>query len=521
MNIASNPHMALADLYRRARALASEETAQPGQAAALYEATAALFDEAPAAGGPKGGDGTGLDDRRLETLRERIRRVATIALRRQALAARQAWVDQGGPAGGTDAQATALLAQALTFGEAALTLHRKGDAAREGTERLVAFLRSTLAIAQSPPKGTRAQAAAQPVSPPVASAPSDAAGAPPVEQLTEAAPVEAPPVTPPAPPEPARVESIPEAAVFVAGEPPTLAGRDAPARRRTGPDEDVASRRPALVPALVVIAVVGFVAGLVAAPRIWRGGASTRQDVHISHPAVLPSPPAAPRVRPAAGPAAAPAPGPTDRPVTAAPAPVAQATRKATPPPDAPRKVVLVLRSDPSGAEVFIGGVWQGATPLRLEHPPGTVLHLTVRRGRRVWRGTLRVGERSGEVLTVRIPEAGPVVARSTPPPSPSPAPATTSAPAATVVNTRAHFEGLMAQGVELYRGGWYGPAMARFRAASAMRPDAPSPYLWFARAAVRVGRIAEARAALEQVIAVAPASAAAREAEALLNRLK
>lgn len=78
-----------------------------------------------------------------------------------------------------------------------------------------------------------------------------------------------------------------------------------------------------------------------------------------------------------------------------------------------------------------------------------------------------------------------------------------------------------MVQGVELYRGGWYGPAMARFRAASAVRPDAPSPYLWYARAALRVGRTADARRALEQVIAMAPASAAAREAQALLNRLR
>lgn len=494
----SNSHTMLADLYRRARALASEETAQPGQAAALYEAAATLFDDAPAGARREAGNGIATEQKRLETVRERIRRVAIIAMRRQALAARQAWVDRGGPAAGTDAQGTALLAQALTFGEAALTLHRQGDAAREGTERLVAFLRATLAIAQSPPKGTRPQPAATPEvsAPPVPPSPSE-----------EPMAVETVPIAPIAPPEPARAEAVPDASVFVAGEPP------APPRR---PGRTEGPRRPILVPALAVIAVVGFLAGLIAGPRIWRGGASPHQ-LHISQPAVLPSPAAATN-RPVT---AAPAVGTPAAGTTAAQAPAAQATQKAASAPAAPGSVVVVLRSEPSGAQVFIGGVWQGATPLRIERPPGTVLNLTVRRGTSVWRGTLRVGERSGEVLTVRMPGARSVVAQAPPRPRPAPTPVPTPAPTTTVVNTRAHYDGLMAQGVELYRGGWFGPSMARFRAASAVRPDAPSPYLWYARAAFRVGRTAEARHALEKVIALAPTSAAAREAQLLLNRLK
>jgi len=504
----------LADLYRRARTLASEDTAQPGPAAALHEATTALFGDGS---GAANGEGIAPDDRRLETIRERIRRVAIVALRRQALAARQAWVDGGGPAAGTDAQATATLAQALAFGEAALNLHRDSDPARGSTQRVVAYLQSTLAIAKSPPKGVRpAQAAPAPsVTPPEPSVTATPSAS---SEMAEP-PARASAAGPQPPPSEPRLD----AAVFIAGEPPTVdEARSREAGRERG-RSSAPGRRPGMAPVLAAIAVVGFLMGFVVAPRIWRGGALTRPEVRIAQPAVLPSP-AGPRAPAGAAGAAA-----TTRPAPAAPAggttaaaqgPIPKATQQAVLTPATPANVAIVLRSEPSGAQVFIGGVWQGATPLRLEQPVGAQLRLTVRRGSRVWRGTLQVGERSGQVLMIRLPDSGAVTARSTPPP-PTPTPAATSAPAATVVNARAHFEGLMAQGVELYRGGWYGPAMARFRAASAVRPDAPSSYLWYARAAVRVGRTADARRALERVIAIAPTSSAAREAQALLNRMK
>lgn len=77
-----------------------------------------------------------------------------------------------------------------------------------------------------------------------------------------------------------------------------------------------------------------------------------------------------------------------------------------------------------------------------------------------------------------------------------------------------------MRQGIELYQSGWYGPAIGRFRLAAAVIPS-PTAYLWIGRAAIRAGRPFEARAALERTIALAPDSAAAREAHALLERLK
>jgi hypothetical protein len=495
----------LADLYRRARLLASEEAAQPGLAAALCEESAHLFREGgealPWVAAP------GADARRFETIRERIRRISIVALRRQALATRQAWVDGGGPAAGTDEQATALIAQAFTFGEAALALHRDGDSARDSTRHVVAFLQSTLAIAQSPPKGRRAV--------PVAVEQPSESAEPPAVPMPEVAHRE-PPAEPPVPPTPPA-----DLDVFVAGE-----ERD-PRRVRDRDRAAAPARRPALVPALTAIAVAGFLLGFVFAPRIWRGRASAPEEVRISQPAVLSSPALRGNGVPAAGRVAAPAmPRPIAAPPSGGPSGAPSPKPKAQPRAALiPPKVAIVLRSEPSGAQVFIGGIWQGATPLRLDQPAGALLRLTVRLGARVWRGTLQVGERSGQVLMIRLPESGPVTARSTPAPpaptSPATTPAATPAPAATAANPRKHFQALMAQGVELYRAGWYGPAMARFRTASAVRPDAPSPYLWLARAALQVGRTTEARGALEQVIAMAPASAAAREASAMLSRLR
>jgi Flp pilus assembly protein TadD len=78
-----------------------------------------------------------------------------------------------------------------------------------------------------------------------------------------------------------------------------------------------------------------------------------------------------------------------------------------------------------------------------------------------------------------------------------------------------------MRQGYQLYQEGWYGPAMGRFRQAALVMPSSPSPLLWQARSAMKVGRYSEARQALERAIALAPASPAAREALVMLDAFK
>jgi len=85
----------------------------------------------------------------------------------------------------------------------------------------------------------------------------------------------------------------------------------------------------------------------------------------------------------------------------------------------------------------------------------------------------------------------------------------------------RQYFDALMRQGYELYQSGWFGPAMGRFRQAALVMPSSPSPLLWQARAAMKIGRYGEARQALERAVALAPASEAAREARVMLEWFK
>jgi tetratricopeptide (TPR) repeat protein len=81
-------------------------------------------------------------------------------------------------------------------------------------------------------------------------------------------------------------------------------------------------------------------------------------------------------------------------------------------------------------------------------------------------------------------------------------------------------YDAHLRKGIELYQSGWYGPAVGRFRRAAGITPTATA-YLWIGRSAIRAGRHDEARIALERAIALAPESAAAKEANALLDRLK
>ena len=510
MNISLNPEAPLAQLYRQARALASEETARPEEALALSEASASAFADLVAQGGRGPGGRASPVDRR----RDQVRRAVIAALQHQALMARRAWVQQRGSSADGDPQVKALLAQATTLAEAALNLHREGDAGRNETEYVRHFLRATSAIAAGPAKK------------PLPIAPAHTEPQPTVAQPAEA-PAAATAVAPPAPAPvqaaAARVATPPASPGIVVVGPPAepMPEKETPrlARERAAVKTASAPRlRPALVGALAVIALIGFAVGVMTAPRFLGNNQQSPQPAAAVVPtaspqstrppvaAVAPAPSGAPSV--AASPAAAAAGSPS------VPQPTIRPTPQLTPTPG-PAMVGLVFRSEPNRAQVYVNGTLKGTTPLQLEALPGTALAVTVRRGSRVWRGTVRVGQSGIQAITVRLPQ--PVVAQK--PPTAAPTAAPVSPP--TAMNRREHFEGLLAQGVDLYRSGWYGPAAARFRQAIIVMPDSPRGYLWLARASFKAGRYQEARRALEKVIAMAPGSESAREAQKLLNLLK
>jgi TolA-binding protein len=113
---------------------------------------------------------------------------------------------------------------------------------------------------------------------------------------------------------------------------------------------------------------------------------------------------------------------------------------------------------------------------------------------------------------------------RSAPPPPrsrlrrPTPTPVAEVAPPP--LSPQQYLARLIREGHQLYQAGWYGPAAARFKEAARVSPGSASVQLWYGRSALRMGRTAEARAALERAIALAPSSDAAREARALLERM-
>jgi len=505
MNISLNPEAPLAQLYRQARALASEETARPEEALALSETSASAFADLVAQGGRGPSAGASPVDRR----RDQVRRAVIAALQHQALMARRAWVQQRGSSADGDPQVKALLVQATTLAEAALNLHREGDAGRNETEYVLHFLRATSAVAVAPAKR------------PLPVAPAHAEPQPTVAQPAEAqaaATAVAPPAPAPVQAAAARVATPPASPDIVVVGPPAepMPEKETPrlARERAAVKTASAPRlRPALVGALAVIALIGFAVGVMTAPRfLGNNQRSTKPPQPVA--AVVPT--ASPQsTRP---PVAAVAPAPSGAPGVAASPAAAAAVSPSAPqrtPTPGPAMVELVFRSEPNRAQVYVNGTLKGTTPLQLEALPGTALAVTVRRGSRVWRGTVRVGQSGTQAITVRLPQ--PVVAQK--PPTAAPTAAPVSPP--TAMNRREHFEGLLAQGVDLYRSGWYGPAAARFRQAIIVMPDSPRGYLWLARASFKAGRYQEARRALEKVIAMAPGSESAREAQKLLNLLK
>jgi len=471
VNIPPGPEATLAHLFQQARALASGEP-HLEQAFALYEAFAALPDSA-----------------RLEKLHDRTRLAVIIALRRQALAARNAWAERRWQ-DSRGSQDTEAVQQALRLLEAALKLHSEYEAARSETEHLVRFLRTTLALAAASPKRKTQRRKAQTAQ----------VEEPAVEVLPAAAPrVDSEPTrADPEPveraePEPAKPEPAEEvAAKFEIWAEPEPVQEAVPHSERDGSAAGTGRRfRRSQVIGMAALAAAAalFVVGL----RIGKMGGSPTDTARPS-----------PRPQPAAV---------AHRPPSISP----QASRSTPSPQPSPQTVAMLLQSEPSGAQVLIDGTLQGTTPLRLERKPGSTIQVTIRRGSRVWRGTLRLEQKSDQEIMIRLPRPQPVAAQA----PARPRPASTPAPAATVVNPQAHFAALMREGVQLYRSGWYGPAMGRFRQASAVMPASPRPYLWLGRAGIRAQRYREARGALERVIALAPASDAAREAQMLLNRLR
>lgn len=494
MDISARPD-ALGHLYRQARALASTDTARPEEASDFSQTSRAVFaDIAQGESGVAGPEG-----RR----RDQVRRAAIAALRHQALLLRRARVAEGGPSAEDGAGVQALLTQAATLAETALALHREGDAGRMETEYVVRFLRTTTAIAAIPARR-----------PPAA----------------EDVPVPVPPGRLPAPaPELPDLDEGPP----VRATEPTTGGAALPSLRSA---RGVPRLQPRQVAVLAAVAVVGFAAGAVTLPR--RISPQLNRPAPFSAPVVavsprsggMPAPPSTPRAAPggsvsSAVPAAAPTavqalPAPT---VSPRPAPARPEVVPAQTPPPVRPTVALLLRSEPSGAQVYIGTTLKGTTPLRLVAPPGTTLAVTVRRGGRVWHGTVRLRDGPAQAVTVRLPAPTEQVAspriRASPRPTPAPAPAAApTEPRRT--NRLAHYDALMARGMELYRGGWYGPAIGQFKQAAAVMPT-PRAYLWIGRAAFRGGRFAEARRALERVLELAPGTEAAREAQMLLNRLR
>ena len=116
-----------------------------------------------------------------------------------------------------------------------------------------------------------------------------------------------------------------------------------------------------------------------------------------------------------------------------------------------------------------------------------------------------------------RLPRSRPAAAPTARPSVPASAP---PAAATTDAARLRHFYALMDQGIRLYRAGWFGPSVGRFRQATAVMPTSPYAFLWLGRASLAAQRADDAREALQRVIVLAPDSQAAREASALLKQL-
>lgn len=108
-------------------------------------------------------------------------------------------------------------------------------------------------------------------------------------------------------------------------------------------------------------------------------------------------------------------------------------------------------------------------------------------------------------------------VTKPAPGTKPAPKPAQVQ-PARPVKSANPAYDALIRDGLKNYQKGWYGPALARFRAAAQLSPSEWEAYLWIGRAALKARRLGEAREALERVLALDPNGAGGREARLLLR---
>ncbi len=169
---------------------------------------------------------------------------------------------------------------------------------------------------------------------------------------------------------------------------------------------------------------------------------------------------------------------------------------------------------------VSLGRSITGSRPIEVAapEPPATVEQVVaVPQAQPVEKPAVEKAPAPAQPKASRQPRSRPAAAPTARPSVPASAP---PAAATTDAARFRHFYALMDQGVRLYRAGWFGPSVGRFRRATAVMPTSPYAYLWLGRASLAAHRPDDARNTLQRVITLAPDSQAAREASALLKQL-
>ncbi len=398
------------------------------------------------------------------TFLERTRRAVIVALRHQAIAIRDRWSENKSSFGIEQPSPHVDLEHALQLSTAAQQLHVNDDSDASRTAQVMEFLRRSIA---------QEKATAPPLPAPDASPRPEISTIPETSDLPAASIL---PATTDAAATPSDLDATPAAPVVAS---PRASIRPAKVEEifRSILSKVAQARRPALsrLPRLPLFTAAGFVLVIgIASVIVWIGKIGPVANGGVEK-------------------------GPASSTVTEARAPL--------PTPGTARVAAILLKSDPSGARVTVGGEFRGETPLSLEGKSGDHLSIVMRKGSRVWRGTLTVGEDAQQIVTIRLPV--PKLAQ-TPRPQPT----------APQRSGQGHFEAAMRDGIELYKGGWYGPAAGRFREAVTIDPRSPQAYLWLGRALMRSDRQAEARRALEKVIELEPTGPEADEAAMSLSKL-
>ena len=163
-----------------------------------------------------------------------------------------------------------------------------------------------------------------------------------------------------------------------------------------------------------------------------------------------------------------------------------------------PNTATLLVRSDPSGAQILVMGVPRGTTPLMLRGRPGERIRLLLRKQDLTWRGTVVLDDRN-QTLDAALTDSSAMSAAGTPTPW-----GTTE------------FEMALRAGIDLYNQGWYGPAAGRLKQAIILNPQSAETYLWLARALVRVHRYGEALYAIQAIMSIEKSGPVVEEAEEL-----